>query len=112
MLPRGFNPKQMNQMMQKLGINVKEIKNVEKVIIQTDTKEYIFENAEVTMMNAQGQQTYQISGSPRIVKREEEIPQADIDLVSQQTGKTTKEATEALKETKGNIAEAILKLTE
>ncbi|MFH1013430.1 MAG: nascent polypeptide-associated complex protein [Thermoplasmatota archaeon] len=112
MLPRGMNPKQMNQMMQKLGINVKEIKNVEKVIIQTDTKEYIFEEAEVTMMSAQGQQTFQISGNPRILKRKEEIPQADIDLVAEQTGKSTEEAAEALKETKGDIAEAILKLSE
>ena len=57
MLPRGMNPRQMNKMMQKLGINVKEIPNVEKVIIQTDKKEYIFTNAEVTIMNAQGQKT-------------------------------------------------------
>ena len=112
MLPRGMNPKQMNQMMRKLGINVKEIKNVEKVIIQTDTKEYVFDDAEVTMMNAQGQQTYQIAGTPRIVDRKEEIPQGDIDLIVEQTGKTAEEAENALKETKGDIAEAILRLTE
>ena len=112
MLPRGMNPKQMNQMMRKLGINVKEIKNVEKVIIQTDTKEYIFDNAEVTLMNAQGQQTYQIAGNPRVVERKEEIPQADIDLIVEQTGKSVEEAEKALKETNGDIAEAILKLTE
>jgi len=107
-----MNPKQMNQMMRKLGINVKEIKNVEKVIIQTDTKEYIFDNAEVTLMNAQGQQTYQIAGNPRVVERKEEIPQADIDLIVEQTGKSVEEAEKALKETNGDIAEAILKLTE
>lgn len=112
MLPRGMNPKQMNQMMRKLGINVKEIKNVEQVIIRTDTKEYIFDNAEVTVMNAQGQQTYQIAGNPRVAERKEEIPQADIDLIVEQTGKSAEAAEKALKETKGDIAEAILKLTE
>ncbi len=112
MMPGRMNPKQMNQMMKRFGINVKEIENVEKVIIQTDTKEYVFENAEVTIMDAQGQKTYQISGKPRIVEREEEIPQSDIDLVVEQTGKTADEAKKALEETNGDIAQAILKLSE
>jgi len=112
MMPGRMNPKQMNQMMKRFGINVKEIENVEKVIIQTDTKEYVFENAEVTIMDAQGQKTYQISGKPRIVEREDEIPQSDIDLVVEQTGKTADEAKKALEETNGDIAQAILKLSE
>lgn len=112
MMPGRMNPKQMNQLMKRFGINVKEIENVEKVIIQTDTKEYVFENAEVTIMDAQGQKTYQISGKPRIVEREEEIPQSDIDLVVEQTGKTADEAKKALEETSGDIAQAIIKLSE
>jgi len=112
MMPGRINPRQMNQMMRRLGIQVKEIENVKKVIIQTDTKEYIFDEAEVTMMDAQGQKTYQITGKPRIVSKEEVIPKEDIDLVVQQTGKSIDEAKKALKETKGDIAEAILKLTQ
>jgi nascent polypeptide-associated complex subunit alpha len=112
MMPGRINPKQMNQMMKKLGINVKDIENVEKVIIQTDTKEYIFDDAEVTIMDAQGQKTFQISGRPRIVKRKKEIPHDDIQLVIDQTGKTEEEARKALEETEGDIAEAILKLSE
>ena len=111
MLPRGMNPKQMNQMMKKLGINVKEIRNVEKVIIQTDTKEYIFSNAEVTIMNAQGQKTFQISGNPIIKNRKEEIPEDDIKLVVDQTGKSFDEAKDALEKSKGDIAEAIMLLS-
>lgn len=112
MMPRGMNPKQMNQMMRKLGINVKEIKNVQKVIIQTDTKEIVFDDAEVTIMNAQGQKTYQITGNPIIKEKKEEIPQADIDLIIEQTGKSKEEAIKALEQTKGDIAEAIMLLTE
>lgn len=112
MIPGRMNPRQMNQMMKRLGINVKEIENVKKVIIQTDTKEYIFEDADVTLMDAQGQKTYQITGKPRIVEKKEGIPKEDIDLVVEQTGKNTQEAKKALEETKGDIAEAILKLTE
>jgi len=112
MMPGRMNPRQMNQMMKRFGINVKEIENVQKVIIQTDTKDYIFDDADVTMMDAQGQKTYQIIGKPRIVERKENIPKEDIDLVAQQTGKSVEEAKKALEQTKGDIAEAILKLTQ
>ena len=111
MMPGRIIPRQMNQMMKRLGINVKEIDNVEKVIIQTDEKEYIFENAEVTIMDAQGQKTYQITGNPVIRERKEEIKEEDINLVIEQTGKSKDEAIKALEKTKGDIAEAILKLT-
>ena len=111
MMPGRMNPRQMNQMMKRLGINVKDIDNVKRVIIETDTKQYIFEDASVTVMDAQGQKTYQITGRPKIVEKKEEIPKEDIDLIVEQTGKSEEEAKKALIETKGDIAEAILKLT-
>jgi len=111
-MPGRMNPRQMNQMMKKLGINVKEIENVEQIIIRTNTKEYVFDEADVTIMEAQGQKTYQITGNPRVVERKAGIPKEDIDLVVEQTGKTVEEATKALEETKGDIAEAIMKLTQ
>jgi nascent polypeptide-associated complex subunit alpha len=111
MMPGRINPRQMNQMMKRLGINVKEIENVEKVIIQTGDKEYVFENVEVTIMDAQGQKTYQITGNPKIIDRKEEIKEEDIKLVIEQTGKSEEEAIKALEETNGDIAEAIMKLT-
>jgi len=112
MMPGRMNPRQMNQMMKRLGINVKEIENVKKVIIQTDKKEFIFDDAEVTIMDAHGQKTYQISGMPKVIDLKEEINKEDIDLIVEQTGKTTEEAKKALEETNGDIAEAIIKLTE
>jgi nascent polypeptide-associated complex subunit alpha len=112
MLPRGMNPRQMNQMMRKLGINVKDIENVEKVIILTDTLEYVFTDAEVTVMNAQGQKTYQIAGNPQVKERKKEIPKEDIQLIIDQTGSSEEEAKEALEKSNGDIAEAILLLTE
>ena len=98
MMPGRMNPRQMNQMMKRLGINVKEIENVQKVVILTDKREYIFEDAEVTIMDAQGQKTYQIIGRPRIIEKKEEIPKEDIDLVVEQTGKSAEEAVKALKD--------------
>jgi len=112
MIPGKINPRQMNQMMRRLGISVKNIDNVEKIIIQTDSKEYIFENAEVSVMEAQGQKTYQIIGNPIIKERSEDTLKEDIKLVMDQTGKSEEEAKKALKETNGDIAEAILKLSQ
>ena len=111
MMPGRMNQRQMNQMMRRLGINIKNIDNVEKVIIQTDSKEYIFEDAEVTVMETQGQKTFQIAGKPRVKDRKEDTLKDDIKLVMEQTGKTEEEAKKALMETKGDIAEAILKLS-
>ena len=102
----------MNQMMKRLGINVKEIENVEKVIIQTNDKEFIFENADVTIMDAQGQKTYQVTGNPIIKDRKEELNKEDIKLIMEQTGKSEEDAIKALEESKGDIAEAIMKLSE
>ncbi len=111
MLPRGMNPRQMNQMMKKLGINVKEIPNVEKVIILTEKKEFVFTDAEVTVMDAQGQKTYQVTGNPSIANREKKLPDEDINLIVEQTGVSKKQAEKVLKETDGDIAEAIMKLS-
>jgi len=112
MMPGRMNPRQLNQMMKKLGINIKNIENVEKVIIQTDLKEYIFDHAEVTVMEAQGQKTFQITGNPKIKDREEDTLKDDVKLVMDQTGKSETEVRKALEETKGDIAEAIVKLSE
>lgn len=114
MMPGKMNARQLNQMMKRFGINVKNIDNVEKVIIQTDIKEYVFEDAEVTVMEAQGQKTFQVVGNPTVKNRggdTEDTQKEDIKLVMDQTGKSEAEARKALKETNGDIAEAILKLS-
>ncbi|RLF39695.1 MAG: nascent polypeptide-associated complex protein [Thermoplasmata archaeon] len=112
MFPRRFNYRQLAHLMKQFGINVRELEGVEEVIIRTRDKEYVFENPEVTIMEIQGKETYQIAGSPQIKeKKREEIPKEDVLLVMEKTGKTEEEARRALEETKGDIAEAILKLT-
>ena len=110
MLPRRLNPKQLSQLMKQFGINIKDIEGVEEVIIRTKDKEYIFKDAEVTVMEAQGQKTYQIIGNPEIKDRG--LPEEDIKLVMEKTGKSREEAEKALKESNGDIAEAIMKLME
>src|SRR3972149_211462 len=70
MVPGGrMNPKQMKQMMKRLGIEQEEIAGVEEVVIRTATKEYVFSRAQVTMMTVQGQKTVQVVGEPLIRDR-------------------------------------------
>lgn len=61
-----MSPRQMNQMMRRLGIQVKEIPDVKEVVIKTSTKRYTFRDAEVTLMDAHGQKTYQLTGNATV----------------------------------------------
>lgn len=114
MIP-GMNPKQMKQMqrqMKKMGMDMKELKNVKEVIIRLEDKELIIPNAEVSLMNVMGQETYQVTGKAQEVEIEEElvIPDEDIEMVVNQAGVSKEEAEQALIDTDGDLAEAILKL--
>ncbi|MBP2132449.1 nascent polypeptide-associated complex subunit alpha [Methanomicrobium sp. W14] len=111
MIP-GVNPKQMKQMMKKLGMKMEELEDVERVVVYTKKGNYVFEGAEVVTTTMQGATTYQIQGTPEFVEAEPEIPDDDVKMVSEQANVSDEEALNALKETKGDIAEAILKLSE
>ncbi|MCD6279472.1 nascent polypeptide-associated complex protein [Candidatus Micrarchaeota archaeon] len=102
----GMNPKQMAKMMKQMGIKTNEL-SVNRVIFEMEGNRLIIENPSVTEIDMKGQKTYQIIGEP---KEEITIPEEDIKMVMEQTGKNRDEVTKALEETEGNIAEAILKL--
>lgn len=111
-----MNPRQMKKAMKKMGITTEEIDGVEEVIIRTDSKEYVISGADVTMMDIQGQKTYQVVGETEIRDRAEDrgrgpsVPEEDIQLVVEQTDCSREQAIEALEECDGQLAEAILKL--
>lgn len=95
------------KMLQRMGLKVEEIK-AKKVVIETeDGTKLVFENPQVMKTSMQGQVAYQIVGTPKV---EEEIREEDVELVMQKTGASREEAERALKETGGDIAEAILRL--
>ncbi|HJJ54825.1 MAG TPA: nascent polypeptide-associated complex protein [Methanocorpusculum sp.] len=110
MMP-GINPKQMKAAMRKMGMKMDEIENVEKVVVYTSSGNYVFENAQVVGVTMQGQTSYQLTGDVHFEEAEVVIPEDDVALVASQTNKSTEEALAALKEAKGDIAEAILKLS-
>jgi nascent polypeptide-associated complex subunit alpha len=108
---RGMNPAKVKQMMKQMGINITEIEDVEQVIIRTASKDIVFNDANVSIMNAQGVDTYQIVGTPEEVARELQIPDDDVRLVAEQTGVSQDKARQALKDANGDLAEAILALS-
>ncbi len=108
---RGMNPAKMKQMMKQMGISIDEIPNVEQVIIRTPDVDIVFNDANVTVMNAQGADTYQVVGTPEKVPRKLEIPDDDVKLVAEQTGVSEAEARKALEQANGDLAEAILALS-
>ncbi len=108
---KGINPRKMASMMKQMGIDVNEIENVEEVIIRTPEKDIVFKDAQVTVMDARGMKTYQVMGTPQEVTREVKIPDEDVKLVMEQAKSSENDAKAALRETKGDIAAAILKLS-
>jgi nascent polypeptide-associated complex subunit alpha len=117
MLPSaGMNPKQLKQMqrsMKQMGMDMKDVKGVTEVIIKFKNKELVINNPKVNLMNFMGQDTYQISGKAKERKIEVElvIPDDDVELVATQTGVSQEEARNVLKDTNGDLAEAILRLS-
>ena len=107
----GMNPREMQKAMKRLGIKQEEI-DAEIVIIKTAGRDIVINNPHVSKVNMMGQETFQIVGNaiemPRSTKPE--ISEDDIATVTEQTGCTREEASEALEEANGNLAEAILKL--
>ena len=127
---RGMSPKQMARMMKKMGIEQKDLEGVKEVIIRFADKEWVISNPQVTAIKQSGAETYQVGGSKTerglsgtssspssatdVVEEEPvpeiEIPMEDAALVAGQTGVDIETAKQALKETEGDLAAAILKL--
>ncbi len=101
-----MNPKQMNKMMQKMGIKQEEIDAIE-VIIKTPDKRLVVNNPSVVKIDMMGQKTLQVTGD---ISEESNILDEDVKTVSEQAEVSEEEARKTLEETGGDLAEAILKL--
>ncbi|MFA6490155.1 MAG: nascent polypeptide-associated complex protein [Candidatus Micrarchaeia archaeon] len=106
MLP-GMDPKQMARAMKQMGIKSEEI-DATKVIIELKEggRLVVFEPS-VVQIEMQGNKSYQISGK---VHEEQDAGEDDIKMVMETAGVSREEAQNALRETGGDIAEAILHL--
>ncbi|WP_372480404.1 nascent polypeptide-associated complex protein [Halomicrobium sp. HM KBTZ05] len=124
----GLNPRKMKQMMEQMGIDMEDI-DAEEVIIRTPDKELYFTDAEVQLMEAQGQSTYQVVGEPeeRALEAGDDgesesdasaddatgdsgIPDDDVELVAMRAGVDEETAREALEAEDGDLAGAVERL--
>jgi len=102
-------------MMQRMGMNMGAMPEVEQVIFKTSTKEIIVENPEVTVMEMQGQKIFQVMGeriTEKTVEKAVKIPEEDVQLVATQANVSPEQARAALEQTKGDLAQAILLLSQ
>ena len=109
-----INPRQMERAMKRMGMKMEQI-DADEVIIKTRGKDIVISNPQVTKVNMGGQDTFQIAGdvSERAVGEEgesEETNEEDVQVVMQRTGATEEEARQALEESDGDLAQAIIKL--
>jgi nascent polypeptide-associated complex subunit alpha len=105
----GMNPKKMQGMLKQMGINQEEI-DAEEVIIKTSSKTFTISNPSVQKITMQGQTSFQVAGE--VTESEaEKFSEDDVKLVMEKSSCTEDLARKALEET-GDIAEAIMKLSE
>ena len=119
-----MDSRRARRMMKQMGMNMNEISDVKRVIIQGENKEVVIEGPQVTSINVQGTKMYQVAGGRETERRpttspttetepeKEElvIPEEDILLVAQQANVSIDRARNALKESEGDLAQAIIKL--
>jgi nascent polypeptide-associated complex subunit alpha len=121
----GMNPRKMKQMMEQMGIDVAEL-DAEEVVIRTADEELVFSDAQVTRMDAQGQETYQVVGDPESrepgsgataieaggdeTDADEGPDPDDVALVAQRASVDEETARNALEATDGDLAAAVAQL--
>lgn len=106
----GMNPAKMKQMMKQMGIDQDELEANRVIIEKSDGGKIIIEPAQVAKITMKGQSSFQISGEIR--EEAEGIKESDILLVMEKTGADKAKARKALEESNGDIAEAIVSLSD
>ena len=123
---RGMSPRAIARMMKQMGIEQQDVSGVKEVIFRFADKEWVVNDPQVLLVKQAGSESFQVSGtkmergltttaegseeSAQEPVKEIEIPMEDAALVAGQTGVDIETAKEALKETGGDLAAAILKL--
>ena len=109
---RKISPREARRMMQRMGLSMSSIE-VEEVILRAKDREIIIERPDVAVLEVQGQKIFQISGGKiREKPSERKIPDEDVHLVAQQANVSLEEARAALEQTGGDLAQAILLLSQ
>jgi len=103
---QSLDPQKMQQMLKKMGMKMDNVP-ANQVIIKTDSGEITIDKPQVIKTTLRDQIIFQISGNVK----EQSFSDEDVKLVMEQSGiKDEKKVKQALQETGGDIAEAIMKL--
>ncbi len=117
----GMNPRQMQRMMAQMGIKNEDLPVKRVVIEKQDGSTLVVEPASVIMIEMQGQQSFQVSGTissgaasqpiaPAQAAEPTTASETDIAIVAQQAGVPSERAKKALENANGDIAQAIMDL--
>ena len=93
-----------------MGMQVQQLDDVTKVIMEGPTRRIVIDNPEVATVTVQGQTIYQVGGG---TLREEGVgggSDEDAKLVAAQAGVSLEQATNALRQSNGDLAQAIILL--
>jgi nascent polypeptide-associated complex subunit alpha len=100
-------------MLDKMGLEMQDIGNIEEVIIKTESRELYLLKPQVIQMKGKENTIFQVIAS-EIEERVRDVPsirEEDIILVIQQANVGREKAIQALTDAKGDIAQAIISLT-
>ncbi len=105
----GMDPKNMAKMMKQMGIKSDEIPAIKVTIELKEGGRLVIFEPQVVQIEMKGEKSFQISGK---VTEEQEAGEDDIKMVMEAAHCSREEAINALRESGGNIAEAIIHLEE
>jgi nascent polypeptide-associated complex subunit alpha len=109
---RGGN-REMRRMLDKMGLEMKEMGEIVEVVIRTETKELYLIKPQVVEMKGKDSTIFQVVATD-IEERQKEVPsfrEEDVVLVMQQANVSKDRAIQALTDSKGDLAQAIISLT-
>jgi nascent polypeptide-associated complex subunit alpha len=109
---RGGN-REMRRMLDKMGLEMKEMGEIEEVVIRTETKELYLIKPQVVEMKGKDSTIFQVVATD-IEERQKEVPsfrEEDVVLVMQQASVSKDRAIQALIDSKGDLAQAIINLS-
>lgn len=99
----------MQQMMKQMGVDMEDV-NADKVEVHIGDKKMVFENPDLSKIDAQGNEIFQLQGNYSTEAKETGPEEEDIELVMDKTGASRDEAEEALKDA-DDVAEAVMELS-
>jgi nascent polypeptide-associated complex subunit alpha len=103
----------MRRMLDKMGLEMKEMGEIEEIVIRTETKELYLIKPQVVEMKGKDSTIFQVVATD-IEERQKEVPsfkEEDVVLVMQQASVSKDRAIQALTDSKGDLAQAIINLT-